>query len=115
MPDLLKAAQDDIAIITVHLDTHAIRAPFLEISTFQRNKIDGGKVTKREISGSGVEKAARRRDSNEATFGGRKSRRGRYRGRANGRTRVRRPGSSLTLLRTRDARDRRRRYPSGGI
>jgi hypothetical protein len=115
MPDLLKATQDNIAIIPVHLDMHAIRAPFLKISSFQCNKIDGGKVPKREIGGSGVEKAARRRDSNEATFGRRKLRRGRYRGRANGRKRVRRPWSSLTLLRTQGARDRRRRYPSGGI
>jgi hypothetical protein len=115
MPDLLKAAQDNIAIIAVHLDTHAIHASFLEISSFQCNKIDGGKVPKREIGSSGVEKAARKRDSNEATFGGRKARGGRYRGRTNGHTRVRRPWSGLTLLRTRGARDRRRRYPSGRI
>jgi hypothetical protein len=86
MPDLLKTAQDNIAIITMHLDTHAICASFLEIRSFQRNKIGGGKVTKREIGGSGVEKAARRRDGDEATFGGRKARRRRYHGRAKGRT-----------------------------
>jgi hypothetical protein len=115
MPDLLKTAQDNVAIITVHLDMHAIRASFLEISSFQRNKIDRGKVPKREIGGSGVEKAARRRDSNEATFGGRKVRRRRYHGRAKGRMRVRGPWSGLRLLRTRGTRDRRRRYPSGRI
>jgi hypothetical protein len=115
MPDLLKTVQDNIAIITVHLDTHVIRSSFLKIRSFQRNKIDRGKVPKREIGGSRVEKVVRRRDSNEATFGRRKARRRRYHGRAKGRTRVRGPWSGLMLLRTRGTRDRRRRYLSGRI
>jgi hypothetical protein len=69
MPDLLKAAQDNISMVAVHLDMYLIGASFLEIRSFQCNQIGGGKVTERKVRGGRIEKTMGRRNCNKSTFG----------------------------------------------